>query len=64
MRILIDECLSQKLVAAAKMRDHDATHVVFLGKKGWQDYNLMDLSRCSPSMTFACPTCRRPRTPE
>ncbi len=43
MRILIDECLSQKLVAAAKMRDHDATHVVFLGKKGWQDYNLMDL---------------------
>ncbi len=42
-RILIDECLSVALVAAAKARGHDATHIVYLGKEGIQDWNLMPL---------------------
>lgn len=41
--ILIDECLSTALVAAAKARGHVATHVVHLGKEGTQDWNLMPL---------------------
>ena len=41
--ILIDECLSIALVAAAQARGHNATHVVFLGKDGAQDWNLMPL---------------------
>jgi len=40
-RILIDECLSTALVAVAKARGHDATHVVWLGKAGTQDWNLL-----------------------
>ena len=40
-RILVDECLSTALVAAAKSRGHDATHVVWLGKAGTQDWNLL-----------------------
>jgi predicted nuclease of predicted toxin-antitoxin system len=42
-RILVDECLSVALVATAKARGHDATHVVWLGKEGMQDCNLMPL---------------------
>jgi predicted nuclease of predicted toxin-antitoxin system len=42
-RILVDECLSVALVATAKARGHDATHVVWLGKEGMQDWNLMPL---------------------
>ncbi len=42
-RILVDECLSVALVATAKARGYDATHVVWLGKQGAQDWNLMPL---------------------
>jgi len=42
-RILVDECLSTALVAAAKARGHDATHVVWLGKAGTQDWNLLPI---------------------
>lgn len=42
-RILVDECLSVALVAAARARGHDATHVTWLGKRGLQDWNLMPL---------------------
>jgi len=42
-RILVDECLSVALVAAAKARGHDATHVVWLGREGAQDWNLIQL---------------------
>ena len=41
--ILVDECLSVALVAAAKARGHDATHVTWLGMQGVQDWNLMPL---------------------
>ena len=40
-RILVDECLSVALVATAKARGHDATHVVWLGRSGAQDWNLV-----------------------
>lgn len=40
-RILIDECLSPRLVIAAKLRGYDASHVTHLGKGAWQDYNLV-----------------------
>ncbi|WP_041802252.1 DUF5615 family PIN-like protein [Rhodopseudomonas palustris] len=39
-RFLIDECLSVALVAAAKARGFDADHVTYIGKAGWQDWNL------------------------
>jgi predicted nuclease of predicted toxin-antitoxin system len=40
-RFLIDECLSADLVAIAKARGYDASHVSYLGKAGWQDWNLV-----------------------
>lgn len=39
-KLLIDECLSSSLVAAAKDRRLAAHYVPHLGKAGWQDYNL------------------------
>ncbi len=40
-RLLIDECLSQSLVALAKERGLQAEHVVWLGKAGVQDWSLV-----------------------
>lgn len=40
-RLLIDECLSQGLLAVAKARGIQADHVVWLGKGGMQDWNLV-----------------------
>lgn len=40
-RLLIDECLSQALLAVAKARGIHADHVVWLGKSGTQDWNLV-----------------------
>lgn len=40
MKLLIDECLSPELVAAAQDRGHEASHVVWLGKGGWKDWSL------------------------
>jgi hypothetical protein len=40
-RLLIDECLSQSLLAVAKARGLHADHVVWLGKGGMQDWNLV-----------------------
>lgn len=42
-RILFDECMSPTLVARARARGFDATHVSYLGKGSWQDYNLVDV---------------------
>jgi predicted nuclease of predicted toxin-antitoxin system len=41
MKFLIDECLSAKLVGVCRERGHEATHVVWLGKQGWKDWNLI-----------------------
>jgi hypothetical protein len=40
-RLLIDECLSQGLLAVARERGFHADHVVWLGKSGTQDWNLV-----------------------
>jgi predicted nuclease of predicted toxin-antitoxin system len=40
-RLLIDECLSRALLAVAKERGVPTDHVVWLGKSGMQDWNLV-----------------------
>jgi hypothetical protein len=54
-RLLIDECLSQGLLAVAKERGTHADHVVWLGKSGTQDWNLSCRSR-SITTTPSSPT--------
>jgi predicted nuclease of predicted toxin-antitoxin system len=39
--ILIDECLSDKLVALARSRGYQATHVKYWGKSGTADWDLI-----------------------
>jgi Domain of unknown function (DUF5615) len=44
MKFLIDECLSPKLAKLARDRGYgESSHVVWLGKGGWHDWNLMPL---------------------
>ncbi len=41
MKFLVDECLSPKLVEIASSHGHvGSTHVVWLGKAGWPDWQL------------------------
>jgi hypothetical protein len=41
MKLLIDECLSPELAKLAQSRGHgDSSHVVWLKKGGWKDWNL------------------------
>ena len=41
MKLLIDECLSPDLVAVAVRDGHpESSHVVWLGKAGWKDWEL------------------------
>jgi predicted nuclease of predicted toxin-antitoxin system len=41
MRFLIDECLSPDLVTIARQANHEAYHVVHVGKAGWKDWNVV-----------------------
>jgi hypothetical protein len=44
MKFLVDECLSTELTTLAKNRGHDeASHVVWLGKAGWKDWELKQI---------------------
>lgn len=44
MKLLVDECLSEELAKLAREQGHpESSHVVWLGKRSWQDWNLMDL---------------------
>lgn len=44
MKFLIDECLSETLATIAIEAGHpESSHVVWIGKSGWQDWNLMRL---------------------
>ena len=43
-RLLIDECLSQSLLAVAKARGLPADHVVWLGKGGMKDWTLVSFA--------------------
>ncbi len=41
MKLLIDECLSTELTKRAQERGHDqASHVTWIGKRGWKDWEL------------------------
>jgi hypothetical protein len=43
-KLLIDECLSAELALMARERGHhEASHVVWIGKSGWKDWELKDL---------------------
>jgi hypothetical protein len=44
MNLLIDECLSQELVGVAQGRGHNSTHVVWRGKSGAKDWELVELA--------------------
>ena len=45
MKFLVDECLSTELTSLAKSRGHhEASHVVWLGKAGWKDWELKQVS--------------------
>jgi hypothetical protein len=40
-KVLIDECLSPELALMARERGHhEASHVVWIGKAGWKDWEL------------------------
>jgi hypothetical protein len=42
MKLLIDECLSPELAKRAQSRGHgNSSHVVWLKRSGWKDWNLM-----------------------
>jgi len=43
-KLLIDECLSGKLALMARDRGHfESSHVVWIGKAGWKDWQLKPL---------------------
>jgi hypothetical protein len=42
-KLLIDECLSSALALIARGRGHhEASHVVWIGKSGWKDWELKE----------------------
>jgi hypothetical protein len=44
MKFLIDECLSEELAKLARAREHpEASHVRWIGKGRWKDWNLMPI---------------------
>jgi hypothetical protein len=43
-KLLVDECLSSELALMARERGHhEASHVVWIGKSGWKDWELKRL---------------------
>ncbi len=41
MKLLVDECLSEELTKLAQRRGHaEASHIAWLGKRGWKDWEL------------------------
>ncbi len=41
MKLIVDECLSEELTKLAQRRGHlDASHVAWIGKRGWKDWQL------------------------
>jgi len=44
MKLLVDECLSEELTKLAQRRGHaDASHVAWIGKRGWKDWELKNV---------------------
>jgi len=41
MKLLVDECFSEELTKLAQRRGHaEASHVAWIGKRGWKDWEL------------------------
>ena len=41
MKLLVDECLSEELAKLAQRQGHaEASHIVWIGKRGWEDWQL------------------------
>jgi hypothetical protein len=39
MKLLVDECLSEELTKLAQRWGHgEASHIVWIGKRGWKDW--------------------------
>jgi len=44
MKLLLDECLSEEFTKLAQRRGHaEASHVAWMGKRGWKDWQLKNL---------------------
>jgi hypothetical protein len=63
-KLLIDECLSSELALMARERGHhEASHVVWIGKRGWKDWELKEvlLSEDWVLVTWNCADFRGPK---
>jgi hypothetical protein len=63
-KLLIDECLSAELALMARERGHhDASHVVWIGKSGWKDWELKEflLHEDWVLVTWNCKDFRGPK---
>jgi len=63
-KLLIDECLSPELALMARERGHhEASHVVWMGKAGWKDWELRRilLEQDWVLVTWNCKDFRGPR---
>jgi hypothetical protein len=63
-RLLIDECLSAELALIARERGHhEASHVVWIGKSGWKDWDLKQvlLDEDWVLVTWNCKDFRGPK---
>jgi Domain of unknown function (DUF5615) len=63
-KLLIDECLSAELALLARERGHhEASHVVWIGKSGWKDWELKQvlLDEDWVLVTWNCKDFRGPK---
>jgi Domain of unknown function (DUF5615) len=63
-RLLTDECLSAELALIARERGHhEASHVVWIGKSGWKDWDLKQvlLDEDCVLVTWNCKDFRGPK---
>jgi predicted nuclease of predicted toxin-antitoxin system len=63
-KLLIDECLSAELALMARERGHhEASHVVWIGKSGWRDWELKQvlLDEDWVLVTWNCKDFRGPK---
>jgi len=63
-KLLVDECLSAELALMARERGHhEASHVVWIGKSGWKDWELREflLEEDWVLVTWNCKDFRGPK---
>jgi len=64
-KLLIDECLSAELALLARERGHhEASHVLWIGKAGWKDWELKNtlLNEDWVLVTWNCKDFRGPKS--